>query len=203
MVFELPVTGQKVKQQQVTALHLFSGLAFVGTGAIICVYNNKIPMWGAAILAAGIVLLVVSIFRNRWLTGRQANRVVRVLELGVSLGIAGLSFAEQWKFPLGIFSVLSAAILFSLYWERDAGQALQVVVDEAGVHLPVTSRKRFLSWAEVEQVLLRYGVLSIDCVDNKLYQYDVSAFTADEEIFDAFCKSQVANSIGDRGKDDW
>ncbi len=203
MVFDLPVTGEKVKPQQVTALHLFCGLAFVGTGAIICVYNYEIPEWGGAILGAGILLLATAIFRNKWLIGKQANRVVRVLELLISVAIALLSFKEQWKFPSGIFSVLSAAILFSLYWERDAGQALGVHVDEAGVHLPVTSRKRFVGWVEIEQVLLRYGVLSIDCVDNKLYQFDVSANTVDEEIFHAFCKAQVENHVGKRRKDEW
>ncbi|MCF8449611.1 MAG: hypothetical protein K9G49_07035 [Taibaiella sp.] len=203
MEFDLPVTGEKVKPQQVTALHLFCALAFVGTGAIIVVYNYEIPRWGGAILVAGITLFVITIFRNKWIVGKKANRMVRIAELLIAGSIAALSFAEQWKFPMGIFSVLTAAILFSLYWERDAGQQLYVHIDEKGVHMPVTSRKRFIAWSEIDQVLLRYGVLSVDCLDNKLYQVDVAGTTADSELFDNFCKNMVAANMDKRRNDEW
>jgi len=55
----------------------------------------------------------------------------------------------------------------------------------------------------IDQVLLRYGVLSIDCIDNKLFQFDVSSNTADAELFEAFCKAQVENNIGKRKTDEW
>lgn len=203
MVFDLPVTGDKVKPQQVTALHLFSGLAFIGTGAIICIYNYEIPEWGAAILAAGILLIWLTIFRNKWITQKHINRYMRLAELMVSLSIAALSFYEQWKFPSGIFSVLSAAILFSIYWERDAGQQLYVQIDDQGVKMPITSRRRFIAWNEIEQVMLKYGVLSIDCLDNKLVQVDVSRNSISEDDFNVFCKKQVEGNISKRVKNDW
>jgi hypothetical protein len=203
MEFDLPVTGEKVKPQQITALHLFSGLAFVGAGAIIAVYNYEIPRWGGALLVAGLALLALTMFRNRWVVRKPVNRALRIVELAISLAIAALSFVEQWKFPSGIFSVLSAAILFSLYWERDAGQQLYVHIDETGVRLPVTSRRRFIGWAEIEQVLLRYGVLSVDCIDNKLYQTDVAGSTVDEAQFDEWCKAQVQAHIDKRRNDNW
>ncbi|MBL7692489.1 MAG: hypothetical protein JNM41_12935 [Flavipsychrobacter sp.] len=203
MVFELPVTGSKVKPQQLTALHLFCGLAFLGTGAIIYVYNFEITYWGLALLIAGQALITVTIAKNRWITGRKVNKMFRFLELAVALAIAALSFIEQWKFPIVIFTVLVAAIVFSLYWERDAGQQLQVRVDESGVHLPVTARRRFIAWKEIDQVMLRYGVLSIDCIDNKLFQFDVSATTAPADQFNEFCAGRVTAAIGDRPANDW
>jgi hypothetical protein len=203
MIFDLPVTGEKVKPQQVTALHLFSGLAFIGTGAIICIYNYEIPEWGAAILVVGILLVWLTIFRNKWITLKHINRYVRLAELLVSVAIAALSFYEQWKFPSGIFSVLSAAIIFSLYWERDAGQQLYVQIDEQGVRMPITSRRRFIAWHEIEQIMLKYGVLSVDCLDNKLVQVDVSGNTIVESDFNLFCKQQVDNNKEKRVKNDW
>jgi len=203
MVFDLPVTGDKVKPQQVTALHLFSGLAFVGTGAIICIYNYEIPEWGAVILGIGVLLLWLTMFRNKWITGKPINRIIRYAELMVSLSIAALSFYEQWKFPSGIFSVLSAAIVFSIYWERDAGQQLYIQIDDKGVRMPITSRTRFIAWHEIEQVLLKYGVLSVDCIDNKLIQVDVSKNTIDEQDFNDFCKLQVENNKNKRTNNDW
>ena len=203
MVYDLPVTGEKVKPQQVTALHLFSGLAFIGTGAIICIYNYEIPEWGAAILAAGSLLLWLTLFRNKWITQKQINRYLRVAELLVALAIATLSFYQQWKFPSGIFSVLSAAIIFSIYWERDAGQQLYVHLDEQGIKMPITSRRRFIAWSEIEQVMLKYGVLSVDCLDNKLVQVDVSGNTISEDEFNDFCKKNVEENKTKRVKNDW
>lgn len=203
MEFDLPISGEKVKPQQVTALHLFCGLAFVGTGAIIAIYNYKIPLWGVAILVAGLLLLVLTIFKNRWLTKKRTNLVFRLIELCVAAGIAALSFYEQWKFPSGIFTVLMGAILFALYWERSAGQQIFVHVDENGFRLPVTSRRRHVPWYDVETAVLRYGVLSINCVDNKLYQFDVSANDADEHIFNEYCKVQVVAAMGKRQDNSW
>ncbi len=203
MEFQLPVSGDKVKPQQITALHLFCGLAFVGTGVIIAVYNYDIPLWGGAILIAGLVLLVLAIFKNRWLTQKSTNLIFRFLELLIAGGIAALSFYEQWKFPSGIFTVLTAAILFSLYWERSAGQKVFVQVDEGGIKLPVTSRRRFVAWHDVDTAVLKYGILSINCLDNKLYQFDVSGNTVDDEDFNSFCTAQVTANIEKRKDNSW
>lgn len=203
MLFDLPVSGTKVKSQQLTALHLFCGLAFLGTGAIMYVYNFERTGQGLSLFFLGLTLLGVTIIKNRWITSRKVNRLVRVGELLVATAIALLSYKEQWKFPIFIFTVLVAVIAFSLYWERDAGQQLLVSVDDTGIHLPVTSRKRFVKWEEADQVILRYGVLSIDCLDNKLYQFDVSASEASETAFNAFCAAQVEAHISKRRTDGW
>lgn len=203
MVFDLPVTGEKVKPQQVTALHLFCSLAFIGTGAIIFIYNYQITYWGLALLIAGCVLLALTIFRNKWIINRKVNLAIRVMELFVAASVGLLSYTEQWKFPMVIFGGLIAAILFSLYWERSAGQKMYVHIDETGVRLPVTSRKRFIAWPEVDQVLLRYGVLSIDCIDNKLYQFDVSGTTSDKDEFETFCTAQVLINKRKPVENDW
>lgn len=203
MVFDLPVSGAKVKPQQLTALHLFCGLAFLGTGAIIYVYNFELTYWGLCLLLFGLGLIAVTVARNKWLTSSSINMAARVVELLVALAIGVLSYSEQWKFPMLIFTVLVAVIVFSLYWERGAGQQLYVSVDETGVHMPVTSRKRFVAWAEADQVILRYGVLSVDCVDNKLFQFNVPAAAVPQDDFNAYCARQVEDNIPNRRKDEW
>lgn len=204
MTFDLPIKGDKVRPQQVTALHLFCSLAFIGTGAIIYVYNFHITYWGLALLLAGLLMAALTIARNKWVTGTYVNLAFRAVELLISLAILTLSLIEQWKFPIGIFGVLSAAIVFSIFWERGAGQQLYVRIDEAGLHMPVTSRKRHIAWQDVERVLLRYGILSIDCVGNKLFQVEVSGKSdLDNEIFEAFCDAQIAAGKEKRPKNDW
>jgi len=203
MVFDLPVSGTKVKPQQLTALHLFCGLAFLGTGAIMYRYNFELTNLGLGLLLFGLALMSVTIIKNKWITSGKVNVLMRVLELLVAAAIALLSYKEQWRFPIGIFTVLVLVILFSLYWERDAGQQLYVSVDDAGVHMPVTSRKRFVPWVEADQVLLRYGVLSVDCLNNKLYQFDVSASRVNVEEFNAYCATKVEEQVPNRAKNEW
>jgi hypothetical protein len=202
MVYDFPLEDEKVKPHQVTTLHLVCAFAFIGTGAIILVYNYIIPMWGLAALLCGLFILVAAIFKNKWLTGRQINPIVRTAELLIAVCIAIYSLVQQWKFPIVIFGVLSVAILFALYWERAAGNKLYIHIDEEGIKLPVT-RRRFIRWSEVEQVILRYGTLTIDCFDNHLFQWNIATPEMDNEVFEAFCTAQVEKNISKRRNDDW
>jgi len=166
-------------------------------------YNFDLSTLGLGLLLFGLGLMAVTIIKNKWIISGKVNVVVRVVELLVAAAIALLSYKEQWRFPIGIFTVLVVVILFSLYWERDAGQQLYVRVDDAGVHMPVTSRKRFVPWVEADQVLLRYGVLSVDCLNNKLYQFDVSASRVNTEEFNAFCAARIEEQVPNRIKNEW
>ena len=64
--------------------------------------------------------------------------------------------------------MLCGAITFGIFWERAAGNKLSVSIDEKGVHLPVTAKRRFIPWTEVDEVMFRFGTLSIECVGNHL-----------------------------------
>jgi len=201
MVYDLPLAEEKVKPHQVTTLHLVCALGFIGTGAIIAVYNYTIPIWGGALLVAGIVLLGLTLFKNRWVT-RTANLPVRIAELLIALAIALYSMTQHWKFPTGMFGVLSAGILFAMFWERKSGAVLYVHIDESGLQLPVL-RRRTLPWTEVEEVVLRFSILTINCTDNHLFQWTIADTNTDPEIFEAFCNAQVEKHKSERRNDDW
>jgi hypothetical protein len=203
MVYDLPLEEVKVKSHQVTTLHLMCALAFTGTGAIIFVYNYIITMWGAALLAAGLVLLFLTFFKNKWLTQRNRNTVARIIELAIALFVGLYSVMQQWKFPTVIFGILSAALLFGLYWERTAGGALFVNIDETGLRLPITSRQRFLKWTEIEQVVMRFGTISINCLDNRLFQWNIGNSNIDPQQFEAYCEAQVEANKNKRIVDEW
>lgn len=192
-----------MKPQQVTALHLFSGLAFAGTGAIMYVYNFELTRWGAALFIIGILLIVLTMVKNRSVLTRKVNMPLRIIEFLVSTSILALSAKEWWKFPLGIFSVLSLVLLFSLFWERNAGRPFQVIIDEAGVAIPTQAGKKLLTWTEIEQVLLRYGVLSIDCVDNRLFQLDIRKNDANTQEVETYCAAMISGYIEKRDKNNW
>lgn len=202
MVYDLPVDEEKIKPHHITTLHMVCSLAFIVAGAIIVVYNYAIPLWGAVILIAGLSLVAATMFKNAWVISNKVNTTLRVIELIMALCIAAYSVSQHWKFPIIIFSVLSAALVFALYWERSVGSTLFVHIDNDGIQLPV-ARKSFKPWTEIEQVILRYGILTIECVGNTMFQWSIPDTNVDNEIFEAYCSSQVEENRSKRRNDDW
>ncbi len=203
MEYTLQLIDEKVKRHQVTALHLTSALAFIGAGAIIYVYNFQIKPWGLAILFAGLALLGVTIVKNKWVTAPASNLVFRIAELILSLALCGYSAMQHWNLPIGIFGVLAAGIAFAMFWERSSDGKQFIYVSEEGIRLPVDSRKRFLEWVEVNDVIVKFGTLSIDCADNRLFQWNVHPVTFNQPDFDAFCVKEIEEGMSKRKTDDW
>lgn len=213
MNFELALVGEKVKPHQVTAMHLLVAFSMLGVGAMCLLTNVYTTMWkglpahmpklaGGCFIAAGIILLFISIMRNKWLRTPVVNTVFRSLELIFALVLASVFMIKQWWVPAGIFGLMSAALVFSLFWERAGDTAIMVSLNSTGIRLPVTSRKRFLHWYEVEQVLLRHGVLTIDCYDNHLYQWHVQPVPFDARELEGFSAAQILGSK-DKRETDW
>ncbi len=202
MVYDLPLVEEKVKPHQVTTLHLVCALGFIGTGAIIAVYNFIIPLWGVALLVAGVLLLGLTIFKNKWVTAKKVNPMIRIVELAIAATVAVYSAIQLWKFPTGMFAALSAGLVFALYWERKAGSTLYVHIDDSGLRLPVV-RQRSLSWAEVEGVVYRFGTLTINTADNHLFQWNIAEADFDNEIFEAYCGAKIEENRAKRINDDW
>lgn len=203
MVYELSLEEEKVKPHQVTTLHLISSFAFIGAGAIILIYNYTIPWWGLFLLLSGAAILGLTIFKNKWLTGRSVNLGFRFAELAITLCLVAYSLIQMWKFPIVIYGILAAALLFGLFWERSSGNKLAIHIDDEGVRLPVTSKKRFIPWTEVDEVIYRFGTLTIECVGNHLFQWSLAMPDLDHEIFEAFCSAKVEENKSKRRIDEW
>ncbi len=202
MEYTIPIQEEKVKPHQVTTLHMVCALAFLGTGAIIAVYNYTIPGWGIALLCEGLLLVGLTMFRNKWVLQPQVNRIFRVVQLLTAIAVAGYSFLQHWKVPEGVFGVLSLCLAFALYWEKSVGETLNVIIDEGGIHLPVTARKRLIEWKEVENVVLRHGTLSVNCVDDRLFQWTARANKIEVADLEQFCAALVSKHETEK-EEDW
>ena len=203
MDYELPLEDVKVKPHQITTLHLMSALAFIGTGAIIYVYNYTITIWGAALLAIGILLLTMTIVKNKWLTAGNVNTTFRIIELTIALFVGIYSVTQHWKFPGTIFGILSASLIFGLYWERAAGGSLAIHIDDTGLKLPVTARQRFLKWTEIDEVVLKFGTFTVNTADNRFFQWSVPDTKIDNQAFEAYCNAQIEANRSKRRNDEW
>jgi hypothetical protein len=200
MVYELLLAEGKIKPQQITALHLMSAFAVLGTGSVFYFFYSPMRAWGTALLLTGFLLLVISIARNKWLMRPEVNRVFRIFELGITLCLAAYMAINMIWVPVAMFGILAIVILLAFIWERGSGDQF-IYVTEEGIKMPFSSRKRFIEWRDVETVLFRYGTFTVECDGNKLYQWSIKKTDIDKEEFERFCAQQVAKQKDKRVKE--
>ena len=200
MTFELLLADGKIKPQQITALHLMAAFALLGTGSVFYFFYSPMKIWGAVLRALGFLLVAVTIFRNNWIMKPEVNRVVRVFELMACLCLAAYMAMNQIWVPVGMFAILSAVILLAFFWERGSGEQ-HIYVSEEGIKLPFSSRKRFIEWQDVDNVIYKYGTLTIECDGNRLYQWNIKKSRFDSHEFERFCAKKAEEQRSKRVKD--
>lgn len=213
MAFQIPLAEQKVKPHQVTALHLVVGFALLAFSAIGFLVNNTVmtlPGAGSieqqkatigkfdtadmiltAVMAISIIILFASLFRNKWLRQPHINKTFRAGELLSLSAIAVYMLVLQLQVPAALFGLLAATIIFSLFWENGKTTQLNVGVQDDGIKLPMTSRRRHINWTEIEKVLLRHGTITINCTDNRMYQWVTVKNEVDTNKFEAYCDAHI------------
>ncbi len=213
MNFTLELVEERVRPHQVTALHLIAALMLIGAGGLcflIRSYAPSLPVSGAAVFAtgascilSGLVLLGIIIFRNRWLLNPHINHIFRIIELIMLSGTAAFFTMFQWWIPAAMSGIVSVTLIFSLFWERGKNRRQHIRLTEHGIRLPMTSRRKQLSWSEVDRVIFRFGVLTIDCHDNHLMQWNVQPADFDQQDFEAWCITQIETGKANRIKSNW
>lgn len=217
MIYELALEGEKVKKQQIVALHLIIVFCCIVTGALILLLHyasgfiadsylyllDSLPAkWIAyLILFLGVLLLYLLIFRNRWLLKKTVNRPIRIAECAVLLVFFLFSLQQKWFLPATLYALTAATVFFALYWETVSDPTLYVRISESGVRLPANTGKRSLHWKEIEQVIFRFGILTINCYDNRLFQWPVQSANFQKEDFRQFCDSCIAQFKDHRDRD--
>jgi hypothetical protein len=220
MHFDLPLAEEKVKQRQVITLHLIVSFALMTTGLFLLLlksFFSTLPAekvaslmsftiskgWGIMILLAGVALMGVILVKSRWLMDKKINRTVRAVELAVILSLCGFAGMKELYTPALLYGLIAAAILFAIYWESVSDNTLYIHINDKGIKLPLTSRKKFIEWWEIEQVLLRFGILTIDCHDNRLFQWNIRSVNFDKEELKRFCSEHIAANKEKRKKYAW
>lgn len=224
MAFEIPLAEQKIKPHQVTALHLMMGFALVATGAFIIsvffammlmpfswepvakgseinVHSILLPEY--VMVGAGLAILFLSFFRNKWLLRPRNNKALRRVELGFCVTLTVYSGLTGAFVITAIFGILAAAIIYSFSAENAGGQQPVVTVDDNGIKLPLTAKRRNINWAETEKVLLRHGTLTINCIDNRLYQWITTVNNIDAKAFEDYCNERIEAAKEQRKNYDW
>ncbi len=214
MNFDLSIAGEKVKPHQSLALHIMVGLALIGFGVISYFFyaftyvatKSQFPLhdlkvWAIVMLFFGFIIIFITIFRKSWMIYPKNNRIFRIIELIACVSFLVLSYGNALKMPAAIFAILSLGILYAIFQEEGNNKPLLLSVSDEGINLPSTARRKFLEWTEVESIILRFGTITVECQGNSFFQWNVNNINFDNEIFEAYCKSQVAEHKNKRIKD--
>lgn len=213
MQFEIPIIEERGKKSYIITLHLLVCFLLIVTGIFEVLLHlffaktagAKFPHFtllkigGVLTFILGLALLSIIIFKNKWLIKPTVNKTLRITEFIIFISFALVAWNYDVQYPALIFGITAAALLYGLYWENQAIDK-KVIIGEKGISLPKAGRN-FLHWQEVQRVLLRHGIITIDCLDNHLFQWNIQSFSFDEEIFSEFCKAQIAAGVKDRKKD--
>ena len=153
-------------------------------------------------MITGLVILFTAIFKSKWLALKTNSLLYRGAELALLLCAAVFTAMRHLPLPATMLGILCAGVALAITLEQAASYRQVITVDDNGIKLPAGARRRHLSWQEAEQVLLRYSILTIDCVNNNLYQYTVVEDGTDKLQFERFCAEKVAKAI-DKREQDW
>ena len=126
---------------------------------------------------------LVLYFQSRFVSA-QAAKKVPLFRLPV------LFLVVPWIL-LEIYWVAIAVLLFSLL-QAIATRRLEVEVDKNRLLYPSYPRQQFI-WNELNQVILKDGLLTIDLKNNKLIQQEIdeSKQAIDQKEFNEFCTRQL------------
>lgn len=147
---------------------------YYATGDYAFMYNKY--------LAGYVVLLLASIAFNMWKYKKTGK-----LYLYTSIAVAGLSWLVLPPLQPLLFLHIGAALL-----EKPIKVKPEYGFDDEGIVFNSFPKKEYC-WNEVQNVVIKFGMLSIDLKNNKLIQEEVDSYVDLnlENEFNAFCLAQI------------
>jgi hypothetical protein len=102
--------------------------------------------------------------------------------------VAGLA----WFYQTGAGFAIGAMVIVAGILQVRVKQAPIVTVDNECVAITNVFTRRY-SWAELNNVVIKDGLLTVDCKNNRLFQKEVSADITEgyEAKFNEFCKLKI------------
>lgn len=174
-------------------MHGLAGILFLMNG--IGAYNSPTPSWGMAIffILLGIGSLVFPFIMKRFRNIQSANSLARLIQAFVSF-TGSLYFLTHMQ-PLisGLLFLTGIASAYIGWAEYKIFLPCFVKIDMMGVLLPGTFSDKLIGWNQLNNVILRDDLLTIDFKNNKVLQVEVidevGAATAAE--MNAFFKGRI------------
>lgn len=160
--------------------------------AIIVFVSTSLQNWHSASTSSMIRLIAAAFIAIYWLYCRiMANKKDRVpyYRLGFSIAVIGwltLFGVSKWAGVIALFYLIAA------FLERQVKFPEEIGVDTSGITFNSFPKKSH-KWNEVNNLLLKDNIITIDYKNNKIYQKEIESDVDDEieKEFNQFCSEQI------------
>lgn len=174
-------------------MHGMAGMLFLFNA--IGIYNSSLPGKGIAVffLLLGLISLLVPFVLRRIRNISGPNSLVRIIQIFACFS-ACLYFLSHLQPLPGVLLLLVGLGLAWIGWtEYRLFKPVYILLDQSGVTLPSAFSKRIIGWNEVNNVILRNDLLTVDQKNNKLLQLEVLDNVPDVKAaeINGFCKSRL------------
>jgi hypothetical protein len=181
--FDIIIENLKKRITQLHALHIMAGLLVLVYGLRGFSDLPKTSMQLYTGLPVAIAILFISFFKKHTFLNLQQNQLFRILEAAF-ITMAALHFFKYNFTITGVgFLITAVLILFMLMIENQILGGFTIAINDAGVIRNMGLQKKTITWAEIQNVILRDGILTIDLKNNYLMQSKVKNEMTEQEIF--------------------
>jgi hypothetical protein len=121
------------------------------------------------------------------------NSVVRLVTACAFLVYSCLLFYRQ-QYLFGIFmAFITFAFVMIFFIERRWAKPFIVHINEDGILFPGTFKKPLIKWKDLNYVILRNSVLTLDMRSNRVIQLEIYEEPKEQQLqtFNAFCSAKI------------
>ena len=124
-------------------------------------------------LPAVLAILVLAIFKTNFLKQVQVNQVLRIFEIGFLAMAASFFYEKQYWVAMILFGLVALFILMLLIIENKVFSERFIELNQNEITLPQMFFTKKISWDSIQNVVLRFHVLTLEMKDNTFVQQSV------------------------------
>jgi len=182
--YSLVLKNDKVRQYHRMALFivLLNVLAFLS----ISIYAGDRTIRIAALVS--IILITITLLIQYFLVKTKQHKESPYLSAGLFIAFI------TWMQIGNVWATVLVVLLFLLYQVAKQQVAVQFYND----HISYTTfPRKMIAWNELNQVILKDGLLTVDFRNNKLIQSEItnSGWDVNEKEFNEFCRERMQAAI--------
>ncbi|MCW3466835.1 hypothetical protein [Chitinophaga nivalis] len=186
--------GTASRLRLLPVMHGLTGILFLFNA--IGIYRSPQPNWFLVLffLVLGAACLAFPFTIKKFRKFTEINTIARIIQAFICL-TGSLYFLSHLQPTTGLLLILVGLGLGYIGWiEHRIFQPVFVTADTTGMTLPTTFSKRLIGWNELNNVILRNDLLTIDFKNNKIIQLEILDEPGKEqrEVLNNFFQSRIA-----------
>ncbi len=174
-------------------MHGLVGILFLFNA--IGIYRGQQPNWFLVVffIVLGFASLAFPFMARRFKKFTEANVVARMVQVFICL-TGSLYFLSHLQPLAGVLLFITGLGMAYIGWvEYRIFQPVFISMDTTGIMLPTTFSQRLIGWNELNNVILRNDLFTIDFRNNKILQLEIldEPGATQREALNAFCQSRI------------